>query len=78
MKPLKIPNKRRVEAFTNKLAIDLSEGKQRLSRPEHIKIAAVQMHASHNLEESVKNIAVIGTSYYEKGKNEFTYRMFVE
>ena len=67
MKPLKKLNKRRAEAFTDKLAIDLSEDKQRLSRPGHIKVAAVQMHASHNLEENVKNICRNLSACSQKG-----------
>jgi len=48
--------KRRPEVFAETLAKSVSQGNQRLSRPDHIKVAAVQMRCVHDLDENVKAI----------------------
>jgi predicted amidohydrolase len=56
LKPLKNMPKRRPEAFAEKIVEYFPGDNQRLSRPGAIKVAAVQMHSSHNLKENVETI----------------------
>jgi predicted amidohydrolase len=55
-KPVSKLVKRRSEAFRDKLSADLEATNRRLSHPGMLKVAAVQMHSSHNLRENVEKI----------------------
>ncbi len=46
---------RRPEAFANEL-IRTAIPMTRLAQPAHLRVASVQMHAGHNMQENVKNI----------------------
>jgi predicted amidohydrolase len=48
--------KRRPEVFTDRLSSPTAGGNQRSSRPGQLKVAAVQMHSLHDLEENVDRI----------------------
>lgn len=54
--PLKHMARRRPEVFAEKIAQCSPGDGQRMSRPWHIKVAAVQMHSTHNLKENVDAI----------------------
>ena len=50
--------KRRTEAFSERIAAYLPGGNQRLSHPGHLMVVTVQMHSSHSLEENVEKICM--------------------
>lgn len=56
IKPPDKLKKRRPGVFSEKIAENLPGANQRLSDPGHIRVAAVQMHSSHNLKENVEKI----------------------
>jgi predicted amidohydrolase len=57
-KPVSKLVKRRSEAFRDKVSADLEETNRRLSRPGMLKVAAVQMHSSHSLQENTEKICL--------------------
>jgi predicted amidohydrolase len=55
-KPVSKLVKRRSEAFIDRLSKPMDGTSPRLSRPGELKVAAVQMHSSHNLHENIERI----------------------